>query len=230
MGFAYSFTTSNGRTIVGTDALRKYADGLVLGTPEHALWYLPPSQPQVSPPMNTGATMKTIRNVLAALSLVLATACDTDISTSSATDAPASSTSDTSGGYVCEDVGQACDLDAPACAPGLDCVKRPDARTGVCAQACETGADCDMSNGPAGCIGGMCRDPDGLPIGLCKGVPACAGDPCEGQCANGLSCLAGSCALACETAKDCGDGQVCLAGVCFAGGDLVDPCDPSLFL
>ena len=40
MGFAYSFTTSNGRTIVGTDALRKYADGLVLGTPEHALWYL----------------------------------------------------------------------------------------------------------------------------------------------------------------------------------------------
>lgn len=187
----------------------------------------------------------TLRTALSlALALFLAPACDplpgpdTDggVATSGPADdstgAPATTDGDAPG-FVCEDVGAACDLDAPACSAGLDCVERPDMPgAGVCAQRCNDQqgpvADpcrvgwCDVAPGARS---GMCRDSDGLPVGLCDGVPACAGDPCEGGCANGLSCIAGACAFACEVAADCGPGQVCLAGACFAGGDLVDPCN-----
>lgn len=150
---------------------------------------------------------------------------------------PTGSTGDTSTGgtgYVCAEVGQPCDLDAPACGGGLDCVERPDLPgAGVCGQRCNLQIDgvtalpckigwCDIENGAAI---GLCRDDDGLPTGLCDGVPSCAGDPCEGTCANGLSCIVGACAFACETAKDCAEGQACLAGACFAGDGLADPCN-----
>ena len=137
-------------------------------------------------------------------------------------------------GYVCAEVGQPCDLDAPACGGGLDCVERPDMPgAGVCGQRCNLQLDgvtalpckigwCDIENGAAI---GLCRDDDGLPTGLCDGVPSCAGDPCEGTCANGLSCIVGACAFACETAKDCAEGQACLAGACFDGDGLADPCN-----
>ncbi len=136
-------------------------------------------------------------------------------------------------GYVCEDVGVACDLEAPSCSAGLDCIERPDMPgTGVCAAKCnlDGGANgqpcpigwCDL---PAGESFGICRDNDGLPTGLCDGVPSCAGDHCTDACANGLACISGACAFACETAKDCAAGQACLAGACFAGDGLADPCN-----
>lgn len=138
------------------------------------------------------------------------------------------------GGFVCDAVGVPCDLRVPACDAGLDCVERPDMPgTGVCAQRCNLQDGviaepcligwCDVQNGAAT---GMCRDDDGLPTGLCDGVPSCAGDHCTDICANGLTCIAGSCAFACETAKDCAAGQACLAGACFSGDGLADPCNP----
>ena len=186
------------------------------------------------------------RTLLAAALLV--SACDipapspdTDgVSTEGSTGEPNGSSSggatgDTTGGpgFVCEGVGLACDLDAPACAAGLDCVERFDVPgTGVCAQECNlqdgvNAAPCAIGwcDVPFGAAFGMCRDGDGLPVGLCDGVPACAGDPCEGACDNGLSCIAGACAFACETAKDCAEGQACLAGACFDGDGLADPCN-----
>lgn len=138
----------------------------------------------------------------------------------------------TSTGFICEGVGLPCDLDAPACAAGLDCVEINDAPgTGVCAQECNlqdgvNAAPCAIGFCDALFDGwGMCRDGDGLPIGLCDGVPACAGDPCESACDNGLSCIAGACAFACEVAADCAPGQACLAGACFDSDGLADPCN-----
>jgi hypothetical protein len=181
------------------------------------------------------------------LALFAASACDIPpgpVPGTSTGEAPPSSTGEptsTSGeastggaGYVCDAVGVACDLDAPACAAGLDCVERPDMPgAGVCGQRCNLQTDgvtslpcsigwCDIANGAAV---GLCRDDDGLPTGLCDGVPSCAGDHCDGACANGLSCIVGACAFACETAKDCAEGQACIAGACFEGDGLADPCN-----
>lgn len=136
-------------------------------------------------------------------------------------------------GYVCDDVGLPCDPKAPSCAAGLDCVELPDDWSkGVCAQKCNTeggpaAAPCKIGwcDIPFGAAYGMCRDPDGLPTGLCDGIPSCAGDPCEGACANGLSCIVGACAFACQMAADCEVGQACLAGACFDADGLADPCN-----
>lgn len=136
-------------------------------------------------------------------------------------------------GYLCDGVGAACDVVGPDCAAGLDCVELPDSPgVNVCAQRCnlEGGVNaepckigwCDVQNFAAT---GMCRDGDGLPVGLCDGVPSCAGDHCTDACANGLTCLVGSCAFACATAKDCAEGQACLAGACFDGDGLANPCN-----
>lgn len=181
----------------------------------------------------------------ALLLALLATACDpipgpdtdTDVATSDTAEAPTTSGADpepvsTGGdvpGYICEDVGRACDLDAPDCGPGLDCVARPDLPSkGVCAHRCHPDTLpcavgwCDQK---VLSLDGICRDPDGLPIGLCEGAPSCTGDSCkDGECGNGLSCLWGACALACETSADCGEGQVCKVGACFDGDVLADPC------
>lgn len=158
-----------------------------------------------------------------------------EASTSDGEPTGSTSSGDSTGGagYVCDAVGVACDLDAPACDGGLDCVERPDMPgIGVCAQRCNlqdgVAAEpckigwCDVQNFAAT---GMCRDEDGLPTGLCDGLPSCAGDKCEASCANGLSCIVGACAFACETAKDCAEGQACLAGACFDGDGLADPCN-----
>ena len=183
-----------------------------------------------------------LRALLALSLALLAPACDPpsspDTDTGVATSGPsgetdsAASTGDAPG-YVCADVGAACDLDAPACSAGLDCVERPDMPgAGVCSQKCNLqdgpgGEPCAVGwcDVPNGARSGMCRDADYLPTGLCEGVPSCAGDPCEATCASGLSCIAGACAFACETAADCADGQACIAGACFDGDGLADPCN-----
>ena len=173
------------------------------------------------------------RLALILAALTIPAACD--LPSGSTGDAPADSSSSGGDGYVCDDAGAPCDLDAPACAPGLRCLERTDAAggvSGVCAARCnlEIGVTaepckigwCDVQNGAAT---GMCRDDDGLPTGLCDGVPSCAGDHCTDGCANGLACIAGACAFACETAADCAAGQACLAGACFDGDGLADPCN-----
>lgn len=159
---------------------------------------------------------------------------DTDTSATGSTSDAEPTTGGTSSGYICDAVGQPCDLDAPACDSGLDCVEKPDAPgAGVCGQRCNLETEgvtalpckigwCDIDLGAAI---GLCRDDDGLPTALCDGVPSCAGDPCQGGCANGMSCISGACAFACETAKDCAAGQACLAGACFDGDGLADPCN-----
>ena len=178
----------------------------------------------------------------AALGTLAASACgipSPDTTTTAGTPSDSSGDTESGGstggaGYVCDAVGVACDLDAPACDGGLDCVERPDMPgVGVCGQRCNLETDgvtalpckigwCDIAFGAAV---GLCRDDDGLPTGLCEGVPSCAGDKCEGICANGLACISGACAFACETAKDCAEGQACLAGACFDGDGLADPCN-----
>lgn len=134
-------------------------------------------------------------------------------------------------GWVCPAVGAPCDLRAPECGEGLVC--RPGGLVhpmGVCASACSFGGG--MGACPIGTCDateesgvGICRDADGLPTGLCPGVPSCAGDPCEGLCANGLTCTLGACSFACKTAVDCEAGQACIAGACFSGDGLADPCN-----
>ena len=208
----------------------------------------PKPAPTVFQPVSSGVTMKkTMRIVLSSISLAfVASACDLvppdpttstgstgDIEASTGDSSSGDSSSTGSPGYVCEDVGATCDLKAPACSPGLDCVAVPDYPTkGVCAQRCNNsgGPDadpclvgwCDMHEDSTS---GLCRDNDGLPIGLCDGVPSCAGDPCEVGCENGLSCIAGECAFACESAADCALGHTCRAGACFnEGGELATPC------
>ena len=175
-----------------------------------------------------GAPMKP--TIALFLALFTASACDTSepVPGTSTTDEASTSTS-----TVCDAVGVACDLDAPACSSGLDCVERPDMPgSGVCGQRCNlqkdgvTALPCRIGWCDAPIDGyGMCRDGDGLPTALCDGVPSCAGDPCRGTCANGLSCIVGACAFACATAADCTAGQACLAGACFDGDGLADPCN-----
>jgi hypothetical protein len=45
-------------------------------------------------------------------------------------------------------------------------------------------------------------------------APKVASDECEPVCAAGYVCLAKTCRLLCEGARDCGRGQVCTAGMC----------------
>ena len=134
--------------------------------------------------------------------------------------------------YVCEDVGAPCVPQEHICAPGLFCLPRhDDPAKGVCAQVCIEAEPaksipckvgwCDTYDATGV---GMCRDADGLPTGLCDGVPSCAGDPCQGACGNGLACISGTCAYACVTAADCGGGQTCLGGACHAAFGLATPC------
>lgn len=173
------------------------------------------------------------RLALILAALTIPAACgptpDDGVATSGSTgDAPADSSSSGGDGYVCGEVGASCDPDLSDCGPGLDCVELPDAPgVHVCASRCSTGTGCPIGwcdPTPDG-RSGICRDADGLPTGLCFGTPSCAGDPCEATCANGLSCVAGSCALACDAAAGCEGTQACIAGVCFDGDGLADPCN-----
>lgn len=200
---------------------------------------LPPSQPQVSPPMNTGATMKTIRNVLAALSIFLVAACDqpcpntsTSATESGADTDESSGSSSTGGGWTCPEIGAACNLSGNDCAEGLRCdpidFEDPNNIAGVCVVPCGKGCAVGKCN-----KSGFCADADGLPTGLCGGLPQCASDPCIDACDNGLDCVAGYCGIGCKSLEDCPAGTaLCFTsggsqpGVCFGyDGQFVDVCE-----
>lgn len=126
-------------------------------------------------------------------------------------------------GHVCDAVGQPCSP-GTRCGVWLACIQVPGrpADVGVCAEPCSAEHDCSI--GSCDEQAGMCRDVDGLPVGLCPGLPLCVGEPCEGECAEGLACLYGSCALPCEADADCQAGQVCKLGACWVGDTLAGNC------
>ena len=155
-------------------------------------------------PVPGSSTMKTMRIVIAALSLAFVAACDTipdlpDPSTSgdieagtgeSSTGEDSSSGSSSTGGEECVGYGSACASDIE-CDGGLMCARQPGDELGVCVSGCSDLGTCLASD--------SCdpRSPGGVCGADANGTLVCWPAECDDKvrCPGVLACIDGVCRI-----------------------------------